>query len=74
LLEEATSMIEEAVKMTGLEKRAYGTIAELRELSSSDENSGSIVNLKREIHHSQEEQPGWTRPFASVKYVNRKDI
>lgn len=74
MIEEAASMIEEAVKMTGLERRASSTVAGLRELSSSEEDSGSIVNLQREIHCSQEERPGWTRPFASVKYVNRKDI
>ncbi|MFA7149561.1 MAG: hypothetical protein WC067_00915 [Candidatus Methanomethylophilaceae archaeon] len=74
MIEEAASMIEEAVKMTGLERRASKTVAVLRELSSSEEDSGSIVNLQGDIHYSQEEHPGWTRPFASVKYVNRKDI
>lgn len=74
LLEEAALMIKEAVKMTGFEQKASGTIERLKELTSSDKNAESIVNLKRELIYSKKEHPGWTRPFASVKYANRKDI
>lgn len=74
LLEEAASMIEASMRMTGLESRSEGTVRKIRELSSSCSDGGSVLNLKRELEYTQKEHPGWTRPMASVKNVCRKDI
>ena len=65
--------IEECLRMTGIEKRFGHIVEELRSIASS--NSGdSVSNLIKELEYSSEEHPGWTRPFASVKNVERKDI
>lgn len=73
LLDRAASIIDEAMRMSGMERRSDELTEKIRRLSSSD-SENSVVNLKREIEYSDEEHPGWTRPFASVKNVNRKDI
>ena len=73
MLNEAADIIEECVHMTEHERR-FGHISnDVRKLSSSNE-SDSLENLIRELEYSSEEQPGWTRPLASVKNTNRKDI
>ena len=59
--------------MSGMENR-FGKISDgLRSMASSND-SESIRNLINELEYASEEQPGWTRPLASVKNVNRKDI
>jgi len=65
--------IDECLRMSGMENR-FGKIPdELRSIASS-KDSDSIRNLISEMEYTSEEQPGWTRPLASVKNVNRKDI
>ncbi len=65
--------IDECLRMSGMENR-FGKIPdELRSIASS-KDSDSIRNLISEMEYASEEQPGWTRPLASVKNVNRKDI
>lgn len=59
--------------MSGMEGR-FGKISDnLRSIASSND-SDSVRNLVNELEYASEEQPGWTRPLASVKNVNRKDI
>ena len=73
MLDDAARTIEECVRMTEHERR-FGHLADdIRELTSSKEGD-SLENLIRELEYSSEEQPGWTRPLASVKNTNRKDI
>ena len=72
-IRQTADTIEECLRMTGLENR-FGPIVEgLRSIASSN-NGDSVSNLIKELEYSTEEQPGWTRPFASVKNVERKDI
>ena len=65
--------IDECLRMSGLESRFGKIPEELRSIASSND-SDSVRNLVNEIEYTSEEQPGWTRPLASVKNVNRKDI
>ena len=65
--------IDECLRMSGLENRFGRIPEELRSIASS-KDSESVRNLVNEIEYASEEQPGWTRPLASVKNVNRKDI
>ena len=59
--------------MSGMENR-FGKISDgLRTIAVSND-SDSVRNLIKELEYASEEQPGWTRPLASVKNVNRKDI
>ena len=59
--------------MSGIENRFGKIPGELRSLASSND-SDSIRNLVNELEYASEEQPGWTRPLASVKNTDRKDL
>ena len=73
MLNEASVIIKECIHMTEHERRFGHLSDDIRDLSSSNEGD-SLENLIRELEYSSEEQPGWTRPLASVKNTNRKDI
>lgn len=70
-LRRIASEIDDALHMSGAERR-FGDIPEdiLRILDSDD----GLTNLIRELEYADEEQPAWTRPFASPKNVTRNDI
>ena len=70
---EAADIIEECIRMKGLDNRFGNLPDELRSMASSNDGD-SVANLIRELEYEGEEQPGWTRPLASVKNVSRKDI
>ena len=59
--------------MSGLENRFGGIPDGIRSLTSSNDGD-SIRNLVKELEYASEEQPGWTRPLASVKNIDRKDL
>ncbi len=65
--------IEECLHMSGMENRFGNIPGELRSIASS-KDSDSIMNLINELEYASEDHPGWTRPLASVKNVDRKDI
>ena len=59
--------------MSGMEGR-FGKISDdLRSIASSND-SDSVRNLVNELEYASEEQPGWTRPLASVKNSDIKDL
>lgn len=63
--------IDDALRMSG-EERRFGHIPDdIIEILDSDDG---LSNLIRELEYADEEQPPWTRPFASPKNVTRKDI
>ena len=70
---EAADIIEECIRMTDLEKRFGDLPDKLRSLASSN-GEDSVRNLIRETEYADEEHPVWTRPLASVKNADRKDI
>ena len=70
---EAADTVEECIRMANLGNRFEDLAEELRSLASS--NSGdSIGNAVKELEYRSEEQPGWTRPHASVKNSDIKDL
>ena len=73
MLNEAAGIIEECVRMTEQERRFGHLSSDIRDIASSKDGD-SLENLIREVEYSSEEQPGWTRPLASVKNADRKDI
>lgn len=73
LILDAADIVESALHMSGMEGRFGDIPSELRSLASSYSRD-SVRNAARELEYLDEEQPGWTRPLASVKNVNRKDI
>ncbi len=70
-LREASVLIENALHMSGLERRFSGIPGKINETIDSDDG---LANLIREVEYADEEHPPWTRPFASPKNVTRKDI
>ena len=70
---EAADAVEECLHMAGLGNRFDGLADELRSLASSKEGD-SIRNAVKELEYRSEEQPGWTRPHASVKNSDVKDL
>lgn len=74
LLSEADEIICTAVKGTAHEPLGMRTSGSISELIGSDENGGSIRNLRKNIMNGEREQPGWTRPLVSVKNSDRRDI
>ena len=65
--------IDECLRMSGLENR-FGRIPDKLRSVASSKDSDSVRNLINEMEYASEEQPGWTRPFASVKNADRKEI
>jgi endonuclease III len=73
LLNAAADELESAMHMAGYDRRTADMVSRIREISDSAEGN-SVANIIREIRYADEELPGWTRPFASVKNIDRKDI
>ena len=73
MLDEAADVIEECIRMTDFDQRFGNLPEDIRTITDSKEGD-SLGNLINELEYASEEQPGWTRPFASVKNCNRKDI
>ncbi len=70
-LREASVLIENALHMSGLERRFSEIPDKINKTIDSDDG---LANLIREVEYADEEHPPWTRPFASPKNVTRKDI
>jgi len=72
-IREAADFISEAVAGTDFEERGNELVSNLKEMVDSKESSASIKNIFLDMKQSGEE-PNWTKPTASVKNSNRKDI
>lgn len=72
---DARDMIEDALRMTGMEMWAErGILAALTAWTEGLDEHTSITNLKKELEYKNNTDPIWTRPLTSVKNVNRRDI
>ena len=65
MLLEASDIIEECIRMSGLGRRFGDLPDRIRALSESPSEDG-LFNLIRESEHT-EDDPEWTRPFDSPK-------
>jgi hypothetical protein len=72
-LHEASKLIDDALRMSGMEERGRFAKKNIEEIVESTEQSGSISNMIRDMH-TELDAPGWTRPTVSVKNIGRKDI
>ena len=72
LIEEACTLLKRAASGTQYENSADNVIRRITEAVGSDE-AGSYSNLKKNIT-ADSQDPIWTRPYASVKNCDRKDI
>ena len=74
LLRKASSLVSEAVDGTSFSQRKEYIEGSLNEILTSKDRAGSIPNLESDIRDMDREDPLWTRPTASPKYADRKDI
>ncbi len=66
LLNRAADLMDEALRMSGLEQRARGRSAEVRSMASDPGDDGSLRNLALDMERL-EDDPGWTQPLVSPK-------
>ncbi len=67
LLNRAADLMDEALRMSGMESRADGNSLEIRRIASSPEYGGSLANIIRDLEYEDAEQPCWTQPLTSPK-------
>jgi len=72
LLNEAADLMDEALKMSGLESRSGSDSETIRRIASDKDYAGSLHNMAMDIRYQSEEQPGWTQPLTSPK--NQYDL
>jgi hypothetical protein len=72
-LKDASKLIEDALNMSGMNCRGEEILKIIDYYTSVGDNPCSIPNILMDLE-SADEDPCWTRPFASVKQFDRKDI
>ncbi len=67
LLNEAADLMDDALRMSGMEFRCPGDSETVRRIASSPEYGGSLANIARDMSYEGTEQPCWTQPLTSPK-------
>lgn len=67
LLNRAADLMDEALRMSGMEDRSGDDSETIRRIASSEGYGGSIRNIVLDMEYSKEEQPCWTQPLTSPK-------
>jgi len=67
LLNRAADLMDEALRMSGMESRSGDDSETIRRIASSDSYGGSLRNIVRDMDYQEEEQPCWTQPLTSPK-------
>ncbi len=67
LLEEAADLMDEALRMSGLEGRSGSDSDTIRRIASDAGYGGSLLNLALDLDYAAVEQPCWTLPLVSPK-------
>ncbi len=72
-LRDAAKLIEDALHMSQMNSRGEEILEVIEYYTSNEDNPCSIPNILKDLEDANNE-PCWTRPFASVKQFDRKDI
>ena len=72
-LKDASKLIEDALHMSGMDKRGEEILKVIDHYTSIGDDPCSVPNILKDLGGLCED-PCWTRPFASVKQFDRKDI
>jgi hypothetical protein len=72
MMKKAANMIESATKGTEYHKRGKSCANSVKRMITSKKNVNSLTNISNDMMSS--DDPEWTRPLASVKNTNLKDI
>lgn len=67
LLNRAADLMDEALRMSGMESRSGDDSDTIRRIASSDSYGGSLRNMARDMDYEDVEQPCWTQPLTSPK-------
>lgn len=67
LLNEAADLMDEALKMSGMESRSGNDSDTIRRIASDRDYAGSLHNIAKDMQYQSEEQPVWTQPLTSPK-------
>lgn len=68
LLEEAADLMDQGLRMSGMESRSGDDSETIRRIASDPAYGGSLANLIRDLDYGSVEQPCWTCALGSVKY------
>ena len=68
LLNEAADLMDEALRMSGLESRSGNDSETIRRIASDKDYAGSLHNIAKDLQYQSEEQPVWTQPLTSPKH------
>ena len=69
LLNEAADLMDEALRMSGMEGRSGNDSETIRRIASGDDYSGSLRNIRKDMEYAKKEQPVWTQPLTSPKHM-----
>ena len=68
LLNEAADLMDEALRMSGMESRSGNDSETIRRIASDKDYAGSLHNIAKDLQYQSEEQPVWTQPLTSPKH------
>jgi len=68
LLNEAADLMDDALRMSGMEKRSKNDSDTIRRIASDDDYAGSLKNIRKDLEYADKEQPVWTQPLTSPKH------
>ena len=68
LLNEAADLMDDALRMSGMEERSSDDSATIRRIASDDDYAGSLRNIRKDLEYTDKEQPIWTQPLTSPKH------
>ncbi len=67
LLNQAADLMDEALRMSGLELRSGNDSETIRRIASDKDYGGSLHNMANDLDYQEKEQPVWTEPLVSPK-------
>jgi hypothetical protein len=68
LLNEAADLMDEALRMSGMETRTGNDSETIRRIASDPDYAGSLRNIILDLEYREKEQPVWTQPLTSPKH------
>ncbi len=68
LLNEAADLMDDALRMSGMEYRSDRDSETIRRIASDPDYAGSLSNLILDMEYRDREQPVWTQPLTSPKH------
>jgi hypothetical protein len=68
LLNEAADLMDDALRMSGMESRSGTDSDTIRRIASDRDYAGSLHNIAEDLSYRDEEQPVWTQPLTSPKH------